>query len=178
MADSRVSMMDRGQTETGLAHLAGIEKEVADRDPSDRMKLRSNRTIRLRRVLNDSGGALLPKRVVQYKAAGWGTTIGGYAGATERGDGVVDEFLPAAGVADGAYFWMVVDGPTEFVSNGAGALAQGDVLVTAADGKVVEQTAAPAQGSELAQVNARVGYSQETAAATDGLAFLGEFHRA
>jgi hypothetical protein len=79
-------------------------------------QVRSNRRKVCIAVRNTSAGALLPKRVVRL--AGNGTALfsaaDGYATVTNDSFvGVVDEFLPAAGVAVNDVFWVTVDGPTE-----------------------------------------------------------------
>ena len=72
-------------------------------------------------VKNDSGAALLPKRIVQFTAGSTGK-VDGYTTVTgERAAGVVDEFLPAAGVPDDAYFYIVVEGPSLCLTDIAGA---------------------------------------------------------
>jgi hypothetical protein len=94
-------------------------------------QVRSNRRKVCIAVRNTSGAALLPKRVVRL--AGNGTALfgaaDGYAAVTNDAlVGVVDEFLPAAGVASNDVFWVTVDGPTEV----AVALSGSDVAVRSA----------------------------------------------
>lgn len=94
-------------------------------------QLRSNRRKVCIAVRNTSGAALLPKRVVRL--AGSGTALfgaaDGYSAVTNDAFvGVVDEFLPAAGVAANDVFWVTVDGPTEV----AVALSGSDITVRAA----------------------------------------------
>ena len=122
-----------------------------------------------RLVQNNSGGALTPGQSVKWKSGAWGTQIGAVTGSLEQPCGIVDEYLPSAGVANGDYFWLVEEGPCKTVTNGAGTYSEQDHLVTAASGKTVKQTAAPTQGNELPQILAFVGIAMESAAATDGL---------
>lgn len=94
-------------------------------------------------VRNDSGQALLPGRVVIWKAGHVGKRVDGYTStdglaATRIGipAGVVDEFLPAAGVVDDDYFWLVVRGPALVKKSlDANTLTQGEavVAITGAD---------------------------------------------
>lgn len=65
-------------------------------------------------VRNDSGISLLPKTAVTWKSGARGKRVDGYADfAPDRAiAGIVDEFLPATGVADDDYFWLVVKGPS------------------------------------------------------------------
>lgn len=105
----------------------GAVKEFTDVNPITG-QVRSNRRKVCIAVRNTSGVALLPKRVVRL--AGTGTALygaaDGYASvANESLCGVVDEFLPAAGVAANDVFWVTVDGPTEV----AVALSGSDVAV-------------------------------------------------
>lgn len=107
----------------------GAVKHFPDTVPSTG-KLRSNRHKVCIAVRNSSGAALLPKRVVRFKtsAAGIGvfTTVDGYSSVTnEEFVGVVDEHLPATGVADKDVFWVTVEGPTEV----AVALSGSDIAV-------------------------------------------------
>lgn len=64
-------------------------------------------------VRNDSGGALLPGYLVTWKTGYEGRRVDAYARLdwTHNIAGIVDEFLPTAGVADDDYFWLVVKGP-------------------------------------------------------------------
>jgi len=108
----------------------GAVKEFTDVNPTNG-QVRSNRRKVCIAVRNTSGGALLPKRVVRL--AGNGTALfgaaDGYASvANEPLCGVVDEFLPAAGVAANDVFWVTVDGPSEV----AVALSGSDVAVRSA----------------------------------------------
>ena len=172
----RISNMARGQTETGLAHLAGVEKVFKDVDPDDPMTLRSQRSVKARRVLNDSGVTLNACEVVKYKAAGWGTTIGAVCAAGDKPAGVVDEFIGANGVPDGSYFWMVYEGPTELINSDTDTVSEGEVLVTDDDGEVKPQTAAPAdQTAVMVQVNSRVGFAMAAeAVGTGSIKFLAD----
>jgi len=119
---------------------------------------RSGREVLMRLVKNDSGGELLPGRGVAYKATGadnFGKVVGGYSGAGEKVDGVVDWTLPSAGVPDGKWFWMAVPrGPVYVVSDGASTLARGDILKTAASGKFTKDSATPA-------TNGKAGYCED-----------------
>lgn len=93
----------------------GVVKEFTDVSPVTGV-VRSNRAKVCVAVKNTSGAALLPKRVVRL--AGTGTALfgaaDGYASVTnEELVGVVDEYLPASGVAANDIFWVTVNGPTE-----------------------------------------------------------------
>jgi hypothetical protein len=117
-------------------------------------------------VRNTSGGPLLPGAVVKFKKAAILTEVdGAAAAATDAPLGVVDEYLPAAGVANNDVFWLVVSGPTAI--NTAATLAPG-ALVTATAGAAATGTAAnaigvvitaPANGKVRTLVNAGYGHS-------------------
>lgn len=128
----------------------GVVKVFPDVDPTTG-KVRSGRLKKCVAVRNSSAGALLPKRVVQF--AGTGTAlfseVTGYSAVTNTElVGVVDEFLPTAGVAVNDVFWVTVDGPTEV----AVALSGTDVAV----GDRISAVTAASSGSTTA---GRVGPS-------------------
>jgi hypothetical protein len=96
----------------------------------------SGRAVRVRVVQNKSAVNLKGARVARFQAADpYGTTVDGYAAAlADRPAGVIDEFLPPAGVPPGDLFYLVVSGPTLVTQPGTGAvaIAVGDALVPAA----------------------------------------------
>lgn len=119
----------------------GAVKQFPDVVPATG-KIRSNRLKTCIAVRNVSGVALLPKRVVTFKA-GSISEVDGYANATDEiCAGVVDEHLPASGVANNDVFWITVQGPTE-VKLGPG-------LTAAVDSSLVALTAAASTDSTTA----------------------------
>ena len=125
----------------------GCVKEFVDTNPITGT-IRSNRPKVCVAVRNTSGAALLPKRVVRL--AGTGTALfgaaDGYAAvAGEEFVGVVDEFLPASGVAANDVFWATVNGPTEV----AVALSGSDITVRS---RLAVITAATAGASAAGRV--------------------------
>jgi hypothetical protein len=105
----------------------GCVKEFTDVNPITG-QVRSHRRKVCIAVRNTSGAALLPRRVVRLAGAGtalFGAADGYASAANEALCGVVDEFLPAGGVAANDVFWVTVDGPTEV----AVALSGTDVAV-------------------------------------------------
>lgn len=126
----------------------------------------SNRLVTCVAVRNTSGAPLLPGAVVKMKKAAILDEVDGVAAAvTDAPLGVVDEYLPAAGVANGDVFWLVVSGPTAITT--AATLAAG-ALVTATAGAAATGTAAnaigvvisvPANGKVRTLVNATYGHS-------------------
>lgn len=173
MVDKK-QLYQRGKTGASgeLTHLEGQISEFPDVDWDSTASVKptlSQDTVRCRWVKNDSGGALLPGYGVRYKAAYYGMRMGAVSGDGETCHGIVDEYLPAAGVADGKYFWLVQHGPGSVATDGSASIAQNDILVTAAAGKFNEQTAAPADTTAaMVQVNSRAGVAMATAGTTDG----------
>jgi hypothetical protein len=115
----------------------GAVKEFTDVDPETGV-IRSNRRKVCIAVRNSSAAALLPKRVVSFSttAGKLFSEVTGYSAVTNaEAVGVVDEHLPAGGVAVNDVFWVTVNGPTEVAAALSGTdIAAGDKLaaITAA----------------------------------------------
>lgn len=94
-------------------------------------KARTNRLVRCRLVKNGTGAALLPKRLAKFSttAGEYGAVMNGYVATTAGRAYPVDEFLPSAGVPDGAYFWIVVGGPAVVLTPLATGEFNGDIAV-------------------------------------------------
>lgn len=106
----------------------GAVKVFPDVDPKTG-KIRSNRLKTCIAVRNSSGVALAPKRAVAF-AAGSYSAVSGYTRLTNDAvAGVVDEFLPTAGVAANDVFWVTVAGPTELLVSQT--VAVGDIVAAA-----------------------------------------------
>lgn len=123
--------------------LLGVVKYFADinRDSDVNWYPESSAKLKAVFVKNDSGGTLASGLGVTYKAGGVGKTIGALSGANLRCDGVVDPFLGAGvTVADGSYFWLLIEGPFD-VEVGAGDLTSLGVVQTLASGKFGTGTA-------------------------------------
>lgn len=128
-------------------HIIGVEGTVEDLNysSSKREKL-SNENIKVRVVRNNSGGALLPGELVNHDT---GTTYGPGAGAGVKTAGtavvgvagVVDPYLPAAGVPDGSNFLLIIEGNCSLRYDGSANLAVNDKLVSAANGRCLEYIA-------------------------------------
>lgn len=157
-------------------HLGAHESFIADKDPTNTIQLRSNSFLRAMWAQNKNTGPILPSRVLKW-AAGFYKAGVQVAGIADVGCGVADDFLPAAGVPDTNWFWIIREGSVLLLTDGSGVLAQGDQLVTVAAGKVKKQVAAPADATAaLVQINTRVGTSQGAVAATVDLKFVAEVH--
>jgi hypothetical protein len=74
----------------------------------------SGRLVRVKVVRNVSGQNLKPSRLAVFKALDpYETQVDGYTFAVgDRPAGVIDEFLPAAGVPNNDLFYLVINGPT------------------------------------------------------------------
>jgi hypothetical protein len=105
----------------GIQH-EGKEWEFEDLDLSTvgAKAARTNRMVRCRVCRNVAAVALLPKRLASFKVGNPGR-VDGYATTTAQAFlGVVDEWLPAAGVPVNDLFWMVVEGPSQMLTDLAG----------------------------------------------------------
>ncbi len=122
----------------GGLNLEGKEWLFEDMDYSSQALgvARTNRYVLCRCVRNVAAAALLPKRLASYQATAGNYTqrVDGYATTTAaRVAGVVDEWLPAAGVPVNDLFWIVIEGPTLVITDLAGGANNvwniGDVAV-------------------------------------------------
>ena len=102
--------------------LVGQFKTFLDVDTKTGQML-SNRPVTAIVVRNTSGAALLPGVVVQINLTNAYAVANGFSTQTA----VVDEYLPAGGVAANDVFYGIVNGPTSIVSSGfaGGALFAG-----------------------------------------------------
>lgn len=160
----------------------GAVKEFTDVDPITG-KVRSNRRKVCVAVRNSSGAALLPKRVVSFSttAGKLFSEVTGYSDVTnEEAVGVVDEYLPAGGVASNDVFWVTVNGPSEVLAALSGTdIAAGDRLsaitaVTAGATTAGRVTPSPLSASTAGANNngiGVIGYAV-SAGATTGSAVL------
>jgi hypothetical protein len=98
----------------------------------------TGRPIRVRVVRNVSGGALKGGRIAHYKAEDpYECHVDGYCFALgDRPAGVIDEFLPPAGVPNNDLFYVVIDGPTlvQNTHTSPTTFAIGDKIVPTAGG--------------------------------------------
>jgi hypothetical protein len=159
-----VSSNDDGKT------WVGVVKQFPDVDPTTG-KVRSGRIKTCVAVRNASGAALLPKRVVRFAVGTAGTAVfshvDGYSAVTnEERVGVVDEYLPATGVADKDVCWVTVSGPTEV----AVALSGTDVAV---GDRLACITAATSGATTAGRVTPSSVGAATTGAGNNGLGVLG-----
>ncbi len=138
----------------------------------------SGRQPRVKVALNASTIALKPGHIARYKpsTAPLECIVDGYwAAAADMAAGVVDEFLPPAGVPPGDLFYLVVDGPTSIltVTTGLTSLAIGDRIELATGtsatnddaGRINKIAATPA----VADLLALVGRSEQVQASANAM---------
>jgi hypothetical protein len=153
-------------------NFTGVVKEFTDVNPVTG-QVRTNRRKVCVAVKNTSTVALAPKRVVRFSltAGKLFSEVDGYAAATsEERVGVVDEWLPAAGVTVNDIFWVTVDGPTEVAHALSGTnIAAGDRLAAITAAASTGTTAGRVTPNSLADVTAGVGLlGYAVSAATSG----------
>lgn len=156
-------LFQRGQTygatdDTTGEEMLGIEAAFEDRGVNV-VGLRTDgcRKVRARLVRNMSGGALLPGQQVTFTYANGqpGIQVGAAAAALAPAHqmGVVDDLLPAAGVANHDIFWLTVEGPTDVIVTTGQTVAINDQLVGGGSGTAETVSAAPGTAT-AAQQNA------------------------
>lgn len=126
----------------------GTSKEFRDEHPSSGV-LYSNGTVTCVAVKNSSGSAVLPGDVVKFKAGGM-SEVDGLASTSTALMGIVDEYLPAAGVPDGEVFWVVVRGPSTVKKTSTSVSAGASYGLSATDGSAAAQSTNPLLGYALA----------------------------
>lgn len=156
------------------SNIVGVRKVFRDESPAG--VINSNRLVECIAVKNVSGGALLPGRVVKFKAAATTSPTvqfsGGILGEVDATAttanalpaangliGIVDEYLPAAGVPDGEVFWLVIRGPST-VTKTATSVAAGAAYGTSAT--------AGSAAEHVAGTSTLLGYAIATSATTSG----------
>lgn len=141
--------------------VTGSVKVFTDADPrtTNTGIFQSNRVVTCVAARNTSGGALLPGKVVKFKAAAILTEVDGTGAGTDAIIGVVDEYLPATGVAVNDVCWVVVKGPTSITTSAnlaAGAkitATSGNAAAAGTDTVVGAAISAPSGGKVRAVLN-------------------------
>lgn len=189
MSSNVVSLPNRGKTylkgplrtpdTTGTTTKAieGIIKTFRDLDYSNVSNgvaaPRSGGEVTCILVRNSSGIALLPGRVCVWKVNAVGKEVDGYTAEDALVGtrlaipaGVVDEFLPAAGVADDDLFWLVVRGPCLVKKSlDANTLTEGQAVVAI--------TAATSQATTAGRIISYVQTSNATVASNQAWQKIG-----
>jgi hypothetical protein len=136
--------------------VVGIRKVFRDEDPKTGA-LKSNRTVECIAVKNTSGSALLPGAVAKFKDAAILSEVDGLATTSTALMGIVDEYLPSAGVANNEVFWLVVRGPSTVTKTATSVSAGASYGLSATAGSAAAQS-----------TNPLLGYAIETSATTSG----------
>lgn len=182
---SNYSLSDVGASGE-LTNLYGQVKVFPDVDYDSTALMKPQNTGMAKRCVwvknGESSAAITPRACLKWDT---GTNEPGtvvlLAGDNDIPCGVASEFLPTAGAAAGCGFFMIVEGPTELISDGSSTLATTDVVVTAASAKVNKQTASPADAAAgLIQTQTRVGRPMAAVTNVDGTTFraiVGPFFR-
>lgn len=141
MGAVRTIMYELGQTADSdeLDQLLGTEAEFPHVNyalaPQNRVLL-SSRRIKAIWMKNGSGGALNPNEVLTPKSGSAHKEVGGVTGSAGTGIGAVDPFVST--VADGKYFWMIVEGPAK--ARASGSISANAILIPASTGEVTTVT--------------------------------------
>lgn len=134
----------------------GARKVFRDESPITGA-INSNRTVECIAVKNTSGSALLPGSVAKFKDSAILTEVDGLATTSTALMGIVDEYLPASGVADGEVFWLVVRGPSTVTKTSTSVAAGAAYGLSATAGSAAAQS-----------TNPLLGYAIATSATTSG----------
>jgi hypothetical protein len=136
--------------------VVGTRKVFRDENPTTGA-INSNRTVECIAVKNTSGSALVPGAVAKFKDAAILTEVDGLATTSTALMGIVDEYLPSAGVADGEVFWLVVRGPSTVTKTATSVAAGAAYGLSATAGSAAAQS-----------TNPLLGYAIATSATTSG----------
>ena len=124
---------------SGTSYLGSV-KVFSDVDPrtTNTGIVLSNRLVTCVAVRNTSGAALIPGAVVKFKKSAILTEVDGPATAVADAPiGVVDEYLPASGVANGDIFWLVTSGPVAVMCSATFSPTAGVLVGVGAGGAAV-----------------------------------------
>lgn len=136
--------------------VVGVRKVFRDEVPTTGA-INSNRTVECVAVKNTSGSALLPGQVAKFKDSAILSEVDGLATTSTQLMGIVDEYLPAAGVPDGEVFWLVVRGPSTVTKTATSVAAGAAYGLSATAGSAAAQS-----------TNPLLGYAIATSASTSG----------
>lgn len=111
--------------------VTGTQKAFTDSDPrtTNASQFYSNRAVTCLAMRNVSGGAIAPGTVVAFTAEDPLNSFDSAAADATGLSGVVDEYLPATGVADQDVCWVVVSGPTAIATASADLVAGDELAV-------------------------------------------------
>lgn len=83
-------------------------------------------------VKNGLGGVVTPSLGYTYKSAKIGKEVGALSGVNAICDGIADPWVSGT-IPDGAYFWLIIQGPVD-LKIGAGDITANAVVQTLANG--------------------------------------------
>jgi hypothetical protein len=136
--------------------VVGTRKVFRDENPTTGA-INSNRTVECIAVKNTSGSALVPGAVAKFKDAAILTEVDGLATTSTALMGIVDEYLPSAGVPNNEVFWLVVRGPSTVTKTATSVSAGASYGLSATSGSAAAQS-----------TNPLLGYAIATSATTSG----------
>lgn len=134
MAENSVAPVARGGTffeggtpdAAGGLHLEGTVHAFPNTDPDDVVKRRNGGNVVCILVRNTHTAAVTPGQVVTWTAGKFGTETGAPVAALAGPvAGIVDDHLPAAGVAVNDLYWLIVRGQAKVTITSA--IAGGDI---------------------------------------------------
>jgi hypothetical protein len=129
--------------------VVGTRKVFRDENPITGA-INSNRTVECIAVKNTSGSALVPGAVAKFKDAAILSEVDGLATTSTALMGIVDEYLPAAGVANNEVFWLVVRGPSTVTKTATSVAAGAAYGLSATAGSAAAQSTNPLLGFAIA----------------------------
>ena len=129
--------------------VVGTRKVFRDENPITGA-INSNRTVECIAVKNTSGSALVPGAVAKFKDAAILTEVDGLATTSTALMGIVDEYLPSAGVANNEVFWLVVRGPSTVTKTATSVAAGAAYGLSATAGSAAAQSTNPLLGFAIA----------------------------
>lgn len=150
---------------TTLLGSVKVFEDVNLNDTDSAKNVLSPRRVVCMLVRNQSSGALLPGDVVTFAAdAPYVITAKVTAANLDRAY-VVDEYLPAAGVANYDVFWAVIKGPCDVKIQTSGGATKGDPITTSTTSGRAGLHGTPADATAARnQAEAQLGVIMEDAA--------------
>lgn len=133
------------ETDSSLAEAVGMTRDWADEDRSKQFAVKNSAfPVRAILVQNSSGAALTPGMALKWTAGYYGTKVQAATNGVPICGFVPASIQTAATIPTGAYFWMIVHGPTSVLKSAAD-VAEGDQLeVSATAGYCKTEATAPA----------------------------------
>jgi hypothetical protein len=116
------------ETDSVFADHLGSQKDWADEDRSKQFVVKNSAfTVKTILVQNSSGAALTPGMALKWTAGYFGSKVQAATNGVPICGYVPSVIQTAATIPTGAYFWMIIHGPTDILKD-AGNVAEGDQL--------------------------------------------------